>query len=161
MDIQFPQILFQAINFLVVVGSLSVLLYKPILKVFDERSKRIAEGQKAAEEALVQREQIEVLGEKTKQELNEKSAQILDKATKEASTTKTQIIEEAKQQAQVEVELLKQKWVNEKEQMLKGMNDQLAEAVIQTSAKVVGTSLTSAQHSKLIDQELNLFLKQI
>lgn len=161
MDIQFPQILFQAINFLVVVGSLSVLLYKPILKVFDERSKRIAEGQKAAEEALVQREQIEALGEKTKQELNEKSAQILDKATKEASTTKTQIIEEAKQQAQVEVELLKQKWVNEKEQMLKGMNDQLAEAVIQTSAKVVGSSLTSAQHSKLIDQELNLFLKQI
>jgi len=161
MDIQFPQILFQAINFLVVLGSLSFLLYKPLLKVFDERSKRIAEGQKAAEEALVQREQIEALEQRTKQRLNEKSAQVLDKATKEANSTKSQIIEEAKQQALVEVEVLKQKWVDEKEQLLKGVHDQLADAVIQTSAKVVGSSFSSAQHSKLIDQELSHFLKQI
>jgi F-type H+-transporting ATPase subunit b len=161
MDIQFPQILFQAINFLVVLGSLTFLLYKPVLKVFDERSKRIAEGQKAAEEAIKQREQIEALEQDTKQKLNENSAKVLEKATKEAATTKVQLIEEAKGQAQAEIESLKQKWADEKEQLLKGVQDKLAEAVIQTSTKVVGSALSPAQHSKLIDKELAQILKKI
>ena len=59
MDIQITQILFQAINFSVVLGALTFLLYKPVLKMFDERSQKIAEGQKAAEAAIQDKEKLE------------------------------------------------------------------------------------------------------
>jgi len=38
MDIQLPQIIFQIVNFGVVVGALTYLLYKPVKKMLDERS---------------------------------------------------------------------------------------------------------------------------
>ena len=59
MDIQLPQILFQAINFSVVMGALTFLLYKPVLKMFDERSQKISEGLKAAEAALKEKEELD------------------------------------------------------------------------------------------------------
>ena len=49
MEIDISQILFQIVNFSVVLAALTFLLYKPIFKMFLERAKRIEEGQKAAQ----------------------------------------------------------------------------------------------------------------
>lgn len=161
MDIQFPQILFQAINFLIVMGSLSYLMYKPILKIFEERSQRIAEGQKAAQTAITQREKIDELEKETQIKLDQKATKAMEKAAQDASAEKALILAEAREQAEREIENLRQKWLDEKSQMLKNMNDQLVEAVLQTSSKVIGSSLTASKHSQLINSELNTILKQI
>jgi F0F1-type ATP synthase membrane subunit b/b' len=55
MEINFLQILFQAINFGVVFGAITFLLYKPVMKMLDERAKKIAEGQSAAEKSIRER----------------------------------------------------------------------------------------------------------
>ena len=44
MDIQLPQIIYQLVNFGVVFGAVTYLLYKPVQKILDERSKRIADS---------------------------------------------------------------------------------------------------------------------
>ena len=66
MNIVFPQILFQIINFSIVMGALWYLLYEPVMKIFSERAKRIEEGQLAAQEAIAQQEKIDELKENTK-----------------------------------------------------------------------------------------------
>lgn len=161
MDIQFPQILFQAINFLVVAGGLTYLLYKPILKLFEERAQRIAEGQEAAEAAFKQREEIDQLGERTQQKLDKKTAEVMEKAAQEAVAEKEQIIKDAQATADEQLAGLKAKWEVEKAQLVKDLHSQLANAVIDTANKVVKTSLKPAQHKALIDQELSSILKQI
>ncbi len=161
MEIQLTNILFQIVNFGIVFGALVFLLYKPVLKLFEERSKRIAEGQKAAEEAIKEKEKIAALEEKTKKKLERKQAEILEKAVSEAEAEKQRIIEEAHQQAQEVVAKAQAKWEEEKERMKENMMAEMAEAVIKVSSKVIGENLDAKKHQKLIDQELAKILKEI
>lgn len=161
MDINVQQILFQIINFSIVLGALWYLLYKPVLKIFAERAKRIEEGQKAAQKAIEQQEKIDEMKAKTSQELKKESAKVLQAATKEAEVQKALILEEAKKQATVEVERLKQNWEEEQTQRVQQINQKLVDAVIAASEKVIGQSLDKKAHSKLIDSELNQVLKSL
>ena len=161
MDIQFPQILFQIINFSIVLGALWYLLYKPVLKIFAERAKRIEEGQKAAAKALEQQAKIDELKAKTTQEAKKEAAKVLQEATKEAEVQKTAIIEDAKKQATAEVERLKRSWEEEQAQRIQQINQKLVDAVIAASEKVIGASLDKKAHSKLIDSELNQVIKSL
>lgn len=161
MEIQLPQILFQVVNFSIVLGALWYLLYKPVLKIFAERAKRIEEGQKAAAKAIEQQEKIDELKAKTVQESKKEAAKVLQEAAKEAEEQKTNMIEEAKKQAVAEIERLKKDWDEEQAQRLQQMNSKLVDAVIAASEKVIGESLDKKAHTKLIDSELNQVLKSL
>lgn len=161
MDIQFPQILFQIVNFSIVLGALWYLLYKPVLKIFAERAKRIEEGQKAATKALEQQAKIDELKAKTTQEMKKEAAKVLQQAAKEAEEQKAVILEEAKKQAVAEVERLRRDWEEEQSQRIQQINHKLVDAVIAASEKVIGVSLDKKAHSKLIDSELNQVIKSL
>jgi len=161
MDIQFPAILFQVINFGVVFGLLWYLLYRPILNIFSERSKRIAEGQKAAQKAIEQQEQIEQLKAKAIQEMKKESAKLLQKTAKEAEQEKLAIIAEARKQATKEIEKMTKTWVGEKEQMLGQIRQQLVGAVVTATERVLAQSLDKQAQAKLVDSELEKLLKAI
>ncbi len=161
MNILFPQILFQIVNFSIVMGALWYLLYKPVMKIFAARAKRIEEGQKAAQEAITQQEKIDELKEKTDQKLKQKSAAEMKKAVEEAEKQKVSIIEQAKNEARLEIEKMKKDWEAEKMEQARQVNQQLIEAVIATTQKVIGKKLDDKAHHQLIDQELNAILKSI
>lgn len=161
MNILFPQILFQIVNFSIVMGALWYLLYKPVMKIFAARAKRIEEGQKAAQEAITQQEKIDELKEKTDQKLKQKSAAEMKKAVEEAEKQKVSIIEQAKNEARLEIEKMKKDWEAEKMEQARQVNQQLIEAVIATTQKVIGKKLDDKAHHQLIYQELNAILKSI
>jgi len=52
MEINIWQVLFQVINFGVILFVLNKILYKPVLKLLDDRAKKINEGQAMAEKNL-------------------------------------------------------------------------------------------------------------
>lgn len=161
MDIQFPQILFQIINFSIVLGALWYLLYKPVLKIFAERSKRIEEGQKAAAKAIEQQTKIEELKAKSTQEMKKEASKVLQEATKEAEEQKALILDEAKKLATAEIERLRRDWEAEQTQRIQQINQKLIDAVMTASEKVIGVSLDKKAHSKLIDSELNQVIKSL
>lgn len=53
-------IVIQIINFVVLMGALSYFLYKPVLRMLNEREEKIAQGIRDAEEAAQARESAEV-----------------------------------------------------------------------------------------------------
>jgi F-type H+-transporting ATPase subunit b len=161
MDIQLTQILFQIINFSVVVGALTYFLYKPVLKIFDERSKRIAEGQKAAQEAIKTQEELEAVKKKSQNDLKKERAEVLRQAQEEAKTKAQEIIAKAKAEAKVEREKSLVNWEKEKTQLYKDSKQEMADAVIAVSAKVISKSLDNKAHQQLIDKELDNILKSI
>lgn len=161
MDIQISQIIFQIINFSVVVGALTFLLYKPVLKIFDERAKRIQEGQKAAEKAIASQEKLEEMKAKAEAEIKKERAEVLEKAQTEAKSRKQTLLAEAKKEAQAEVDKLKAQWQDEKAQMIKSAKADMADAVVQTAKVVIGKSLDTKDQKKLIDTELDNLLSQI
>lgn len=161
MDIQVAQIIYQLINFGIVVGALSYLLYGPIVKILDERSRKIEEGQKAASAAESARDKADVESKKVVQKAEKTAASIIE----EAEQTKKEIIKkaevEARGKAETAVENLKDEWQAEKKQHVADMKKSFLEAVTATASKVVSAELDSKKHKKLIDSELDSLLKTI
>jgi F-type H+-transporting ATPase subunit b len=161
MQILVSQILFQIVNFSVVVGLLTYLLYKPVLKIFEERAKRIEEGQKAAEAALVQQERIEELKATAKKEMKKEKAAILEAATAEAKEQKQQILTEAKEEAAKLIAEMQTKFEEEQAQRMNEMQQEIIEAVVTATERVIGQKLTAKDQAALIDKELNTILKSL
>jgi len=161
MDIQLTQILFQLINFGVVVGALTYLLYKPVLKIFDERASKIAEGQKAAQEAIKNNEELEKVKTKMENDLKKERAKVLTQAQEEAKKKANDILSTARKEAKKEHEKLVSGWEKEKTQLLKEAKSEMTDAVIAVSAKVIGETLNVKAQEKLIDAELESILKNI
>lgn len=161
MDIQWTQILFQAINFSVVLGALTFLLYKPVLKMFDERSQKIAAGQKAAEAALKDKDALDAKRRKMENDLKKERATVLNKAQEESKVNAAEIIAKAKKEAKAEKSKLIGAWETEKSALFKEAKKDMADAVIAVSAKVIGKSLDAKAQSKLIDTELETILKSL
>lgn len=154
MEIEVGAILAQIINFSILTGVLSFFLIKPVKSILETRSRRIAEGQKAAEDALAEKAQLSQMKQQAEKEAKQEAKTVLGEARKDAEDRKAQLIAEAK----AEVEELKAKMLKnlekEKAATVKAWQEQFEAAVIEVSASVIGESLDAKKHAKLIDQGL-------
>ncbi len=161
MDIQLTQILFQIINFSVVVGAVGFLLFKPVLKIFDERAKRIAEGEKAATKAQTAYAEIEKNRKLTEASLKKERSEIVKAAQAEALERKEAIIADAKVKAKALTTELQAQWETEKIALFKKSQTDMAEAVLSISEKVIASTLDKKNAQKLIDTELKEIIKAL
>ncbi len=161
MEIQFTQILFQIINFSVVIGAVTFLLYKPVFKIFDERSKRIAEGEKAAAKAQKAYADIEQKQKSEEIKLKKERNKIIQAAQAEATERKDAIIADAKKKAQAEIAEMKATWESEKAMLYKNAQKDMATAVITVAEKVIADALDKKAATKLVDTELKNIIKAL
>jgi F-type H+-transporting ATPase subunit b len=154
MEIEVGAILAQILNFGILTGLLTFLLLKPIKSVLEARSRRIAEGQKAAEEALAEKAHIGELKAQAEKEAKQQAKTVLSGARKEADARREELMAEVK----AEVEAARAKMLktldNEKSVQLKALQAQFEATVIEVAEQVVGQSLDSKKHAKLIEQGL-------
>ena len=95
------------INFLVVLGLLSYLLYKPILEILKNAQTELRKARKARQEAIEQRENC-VIREKKRKELDKKVSSELETASKEADKYKDSLMEKAKDEVTTYVDKQRQ-----------------------------------------------------
>lgn len=161
MEIQLSMLLFQLINFGIVVGALTFLLYKPVFKIFEERAKRIEEGQRAAVKALANQEKIDELKAKTEKELREKTAAILKEATDEAKNQREAMLLAAKAEADALIDSMKQEFKEDWNAHIRTQEHALVASVYDIVAKVIPASLSAKQQSSLVDAEIAQLIKQL
>jgi F-type H+-transporting ATPase subunit b len=161
MDINIIQILFQIVNFSVVVGAVSYLLYKPVLKILEERTNRIEEAQNAAKKTIEEKERLSAYEKEVILEAEKKASEIVDEARKAEKRTKLEAVESAKKQAALEIEKSKQSWETEKSQLKKEIRIEYINSVIATTKKILAVDLDSKKHAQLIDSQLADLLKKI
>jgi F-type H+-transporting ATPase subunit b len=160
MDIQLPQILFQIVNFGVVAGALTFLLFKPVKKMLEERSNRVEEAQKAAELALAEKKNIDEMKKKAQKDAEKQASALLDETTKDVQARRKDLLAQAKREATAEYEKIVQAAHEERKAMVKATKEQFEEAVFAAVEKLVG-SVDKKAHAKLIDTELENVLKHI
>jgi F-type H+-transporting ATPase subunit b len=160
MNINIWQIVFQIINFGVVAGALTFLMFKPIRKMLEERSDRIDQAQKAAELTLAEKKQLDEMKKKAQKMAEKEAAALLDQMNEEIAVKKKALLADAKKEAAKEVEKMQESFAAEKESIVEGMKKEFADAVIASAEKVVG-SLDKKTHAKLIDAELKQLLQHI
>jgi F-type H+-transporting ATPase subunit b len=161
MEIELPQIIFQMINFGVVLFVLNRFLYRPVLKMLEERRQKVEAAAKAAEETL-----------KEKSSLDERKEEILKKAKKEAAGILAQakadaaeMLRDTESQAKADQEARRSKFDADLKSMkaaaIKDQAKEIKEAALLIAEKVIGSELDSKKQSKLIDQELDTIVESL
>lgn len=153
MEIQIREIIFQMINFGVVFGALTFLMYKPIKKMLADRSQKIEDAQKAAELTLAEKRHIDELKKKAQKAAEKEAADVIEKAVEDAKAKEQELLAQAKKKAATELEKAKMAWEDERAALVEDMKKEFVDTVIATAGKVVG-SLDKKAHAKLIDEQL-------
>ncbi|PID50268.1 MAG: F0F1 ATP synthase subunit B [Proteobacteria bacterium] len=142
----------QVIVFAVLVWFIKGVLWEPMLKVLDDRKKRIADGLAAAEkgkheEELARQKALEEL-KKAKSEAAEIIAQAQRRATEIVEEAKSSAMDEASRAqaaAQAEIE-------QEVSRAREDLRAQVAGLAVAGAEKILGREVDAAAHAKALDE---------
>jgi F-type H+-transporting ATPase subunit b len=144
----------QIINFALLLFILQRLLYKPLLKVLDERKQKIADSLKNSEEI---EKKLASITEDREKKLKE-TAKEVEVILKEATDSANQIISEAHAKAGADVEKIieksRQSIVQEQEKMRQEMRQELAGLVVVGLQTVTGKVLDKKDQQKILEESL-------
>ena len=102
MEINFLQVLFQVVNFGVILFLLNKILYKPVLKLLDDRAKKINDGMYLAEKNIKEAGETEKLKKAELAKARKEASAIIVLAEKDAKAKADSIIREARAKAKAE-----------------------------------------------------------
>lgn len=152
--IDWQVLLAQFINFAILFGLLSVLLYKPMRRMLDERSNRIKESMEQAEQI---KEQMTKSEEQVKLQLDtarREGQDILAQAAQMGERLKEEAKGEARQEAEVIVARARTEIERERDQAIDEVKREFVDLAITAAEKVVNESLDREKHRRLIEEVL-------
>ncbi|OGV93494.1 ATP synthase F0 subunit B [Microgenomates group bacterium RIFCSPLOWO2_01_FULL_47_10] len=155
MEINLQQFLLQVVNFAVIFLVLAKFVYRPILKILDERANKINEGLIAAEKSLDSQIRIEETKKKELIKAQKEAALILEEATSKAETMAKDIVDQAKTEAQKAVQNEEKQLMNRLEKEEKRLKGEIAGLVIASTKSLLQTSLTPAIQKEIIKKQIN------
>ncbi|NMA61308.1 MAG: F0F1 ATP synthase subunit B [Firmicutes bacterium] len=145
----------QIINFILLVGLLYWLLYKPVREFMDKRTAEIEQQIKSAEENQKAAEALRLDLENQAKESRQQARQFLDDATKRAEVAQAEMMAEARKEADAIIKRAQEMTVLEREKAWDELKAQVGELSLLLASKVINESLDQAQHQQLIDQTLS------
>lgn len=154
MEINGLQILFQMINFGVVFGAVVVLLYKPIMKMLDERAAKVEEAERVAAAAMSEKEEIDSLKKKARTQSEKDAAKVLEKATEDAKELKAKLTKEVKEEVATLREKEMKKWEAQMKAAQEAMEKKVTELSVAVASKVLGAEIDAKTHKSLIAQSI-------
>lgn len=154
MNIEVNQILLQLLNFGILVVALGALVFKPIQKILDSRSTKIAEGMAAAEKSLKEAAAVE---EKKAAELSKaakKAAAIVAEAKEESKKAGLELIESAKAASARELEKQKLAFMEDLHKEELELKKRLTGLVVETTRRTLADSLKPADLKAITAKEI-------
>jgi len=153
--------LFQIINFGVVAGALSILLFKPVKKMLEERSNKIEEAQKAAESTLLEQKNLDGTKKRLIADAEKQAQAIVDEAKNDAKRIQKDIIAEAKLAAVAEVEKEKKQLADEYKATVKDLRQSFVSELAAMTEKVIGEAVDEKVIAKKLDKDIDDVIAKI
>ena len=154
MGISVTTVLWHAANFLLLLFVLHRFLYKPVLRMLDERSTRIRESLAQAESVREETARLEAESRNILAEARRDGQQLLAQANRNAE----QIMTEARRQAQAEgdrlIERARSEIERERDQTFQELREQVADLAVSAASRVVRRSLDDPAHRELVREFL-------
>ena len=154
LGLNLPQLIAQIVNFFLLLIILRLTLYKPILKMLDERKQRISEGLNAAEIARAEATQAQAniqqqldAARKEGQDMVANAQQIATRIQAEAREQAGREREAALERATAEIQL-------ERDRAIADLRGEFADITVRAAERVIGQSLDRQAHQRIIDETL-------
>jgi F-type H+-transporting ATPase subunit b len=139
----------QIVNFTLLAVLLYLVAYKPILRMLDERSARIKKGLEDAELASKKAAEMEQEFEQQMMQARKEGQEIIAQATQMSEKTRQDILDKAREEANVIVERAKEDIARERELAMAELREQLADLSLSISEKVIGETLDEQRQRRL------------
>lgn len=152
--VDLPKLIFQIVNFLLLLYLANRFAFKPVLRILDERAARIRKGLEDAEAAARDRELAVQEREAAITEARTEAQALLARANKIAEDTRGEILAEAKSEAQKLVERAHEEITAEREKAMSDLRAQVADLALDAAAKLVRAEMNGETQRRLVDQFL-------
>jgi len=154
LGINLPLLVAFLINFAVLFILLKIFLYKPILKMLDERAKKTQEGMELAEATKKEYEQAKAEVQRQIEKGRQEAQAIVTQATQVGERLKGESREEAAKQAQTIIDRTKAELATERDQLVGRLRKEFVDISIAAAEKVIKETLDKEKHKKLIEETL-------
>ena len=145
-------ILWQVINFLILLGLLIKYLYNPIIDILDQREQEIKDDLDQASERKQEAEKLKQEYQQKLKEARDQAQEIIEEAERRGKKKANQIVEKAEEEA----EIIKQNKLKEVERAKREAADELKDEVtsisLQAAGKIIQKNLDKNKHKEIINQ---------
>ena len=157
--IDWPMLIAQAINFLIVAFVIWKFAFKSILSTIKEREKQIADSLRNADKIKLELEETEKQQQETLQEASLEAKKTISIAQEQAKAFIEEQKEDARKQAEEIITKAKLAMEQERERVLREAREEIASLVVLTTSKVLSKDLTEEEKERFstkATEELNL-----
>ncbi len=155
LGVSLPTLIAQIINFVILLVILYLFAYKPIIKMFDERARKIKESVDEVQKVKEQAAQAEEEFKKKIEAASKEGQEVIARAMRTGEEARQRAQQEAKQEAQVLVEKARGEIQRERNEAIGELRQEFADLTIVAAEKVIGKSLDKEAHRQIIDQVLD------
>ena len=157
--IDWPMLIAQAINFLIVAFVIWKFAFKNILSTIKEREKQIADSLRNADKIKLELEETEKQQQETLQEASLEAKKTISIAQEQAKAFIEEQKEDARKQAEEIIIKAKLAMEQERERVLREAREEIASLVVLTTSKVLSKDLSEEEKERFsakATEELNL-----
>jgi F-type H+-transporting ATPase subunit b len=154
LGINLPLLVAFIINFIVLFFLLRLFLFKPVLKMLDERAKRAKEGMELAEATKKEYEQAKVEVQKQIDKGHQEAQAIIAQTMQTGERLKEESRQEATKQAQLIVDRTRAELEVERDKIVDNLRKEFVDISISAAEKVIKETLDKEKHRKLIEETL-------
>ena len=154
LGISLPTLIAQIVNFAILFGLMYLVAYKPIMRMFDERSRKIRESMEQTELIKQQAAHAQEEVEKRIAEASREGQEVLARSVRAGEELRQKMAQEAKQEAESLVSRARAEIQQERDQAIDELRAAFADLTIKAAEKVIDRSLDKEAHRQIIDQVL-------
>ena len=154
LGINLPTLLAQIINFAILLGLMYLVAYKPIMRMFDERSRKIKESMEQTEFIKEQAAQAEEKVKKQLEAAGRQGQEVIARAVRTGEEVRQEAQQEARRDAESLIIRARMEIQRERDDAIDELRRKFADLTILAAGKVIDRSLDKEAHRRLIDKVL-------
>lgn len=154
LNIDFLQVLLHMLNFVILAGGLTLLLFKPVSKFMKEREERFRKQAAENEEKAKENESLKAEYETKLKDAEEQIAEMRQKAEKETADAAKLYLNDAKEKASALMIAAEKEAEERKRHILDSAQTEIEELVLTATQKLLGDTSTEKRNSALYDEFL-------
>lgn len=159
MNINVVQIIFQIVNFAILLFLLKKYLYGPILRILEQRARKIRDGLEAAERSILEQEKLEHEKKKLVIAAQKDAHKILEGARLRAEKVEKDLIEKAHQAAETRIQKAENIAKARIHQMEHELERKFTETVVETTETLLKDTLTARDQKAIIHAQIERLKK--
>lgn len=154
LGINVPVLLAQVINVAILFVILYLVAYKPMMRMLDERSRRIKESLAQADSVREQATHAELEVKKQLEAASRDGQEKIARAVRIGEEVKQKAQQEARQEAEALITRARSEIHRERDEAIDEVRKEVADLTILAAEKVIDQSLDKPAHRRLIDKVL-------